>query len=97
MDIEQLKLILEAAAAAGGGATKVVFVWFAYKFFGLLIHYGLFAGLFFAAFKIADRCVRSFAFTERIAAILDESYFSSNRKDKFLKWVQKEYPRANDS
>ena len=97
MDIEQLKLILEAAAAAGGGATKVVFVWFAYKFFGLLIHYGLFAGIFFAAFKIADRCIKSFAFTERVAAMLNESYFESSSKDKFLKWVQKEHPRANGS
>ncbi len=40
MDIEQLKLILEAAKAAGDGAMEVVFVFFAYKFLGLFLKIG---------------------------------------------------------
>lgn len=94
MDIEQLKLILEAAAAAGNGATQVVFVWFAYKFFGLVIHYGLFAGFFYAAFKVCDRCLKSFAFSERVSAILGDNYFGPSAKGRFLRWVQKEHPQA---
>ena len=95
MDIEQLTLILEAAKAAGDGAMSVVFVWFAYKFFGLVIHYSLWGGLFFAVFKVADRCIKAFSFTERLAATLDAGYFSTTKKETFIRWVQKEHPDAN--
>lgn len=94
MDIEQLRLILEAAAAAGDGATRVVFVWFAYKFFGTLVHYGLFGGLFFAAYKVASRCISAFAFREAVGNILGYDYLSNSRKDAFIQWLRETHPDA---
>ena len=92
MDIEQLRLILEAAAAAGDGATKVVFVWFAYKFFGTLIHYGLFGGLFFGAYKAITKLIESFAFAERIRIALGVDYFSDSKKNTVVSYIRQHPP-----
>lgn len=51
MDIEQLKMILEAAAAAGDGAMKVVFIWFAYKFFATVLVWGFWSGVVYAGYR----------------------------------------------
>ena len=79
MDIEQLKLILEAAAAAGDGAMRVVFVWFAYKIFGIIIHYGLFAGIFYGVYRTAQKLIKSFSFSSKVSNVtgLDLDYRAS--------------------
>lgn len=52
MDIEQLKLILDAASAAGDGARQVVFIWFALRFATLFVWAGVFSGGVLAAYKL---------------------------------------------
>jgi hypothetical protein len=87
MDIEQLKLILEAAKAAGDGAVHVVFIWFAYKFIMGFFHYGVFGALFYTAFKIVNKCVNTFSFKARIEGVLGY-WLSDNYYDSFCEWLR---------
>ena len=91
MDIEQLKLILEAAQAAGDGAVQVVFVWFALKFVGLFLKCGLIGGLILGAFRLIRRAITSFSFLEKIESEIGDSFYHESTKRKFLKFLRENW------
>ena len=88
MDIEQLKLILEAARAAGDGAMSVVLVWFAYKFLGVLLNAGLIGGLIVGAYKLIGRGITVGSAQGRIHDITGLDCAFSSEKKRFLTWLR---------
>ena len=91
MDIEQLKLILEAARAAGDGAMEVVFVFFAYKFVGLFLKIGLASGVFYGAFRLISSGITSVSFKGNIERIIGNSLYYTSDQNRFEKWLAKNY------
>ena len=88
MDIEQLKLILEAARAAGDGAMTIVITWFFFLFFEVLAKWSLGAGLIYAAYKTVQRMVSSFAFKERVDTVLNGGLYDSRCVENFINWLR---------
>ncbi len=92
MDIEQLTLILEAAAAAGDGAMQVVFVWFAFKFFTFAAGISVVAGAIFGAYKVAMHGIGSNTLAGKIEMITGRSMSSyGSHRAEFLIWVNKNW------
>ena len=88
MDIEQLKLILEAARAAGDGAVQVVFIWFAFKFVTIFLKAGLVGGFLLAAYKLILRAITEFSFLEKIESEIGDRLYHNSDKKKFLKFLR---------
>lgn len=94
MDIEQLKLILEAAAAAGDGAYSVVLIWFSVKFASLLLQYSAIGGAFYAIYKIASAIIQAMSFSQQLAAHIGKDLDYSSEQKAFLGWLDKNYPKS---
>lgn len=76
MDIEQLKLILEAATAAGEGATSIVRIWFALQFLELTVFAGLWSGALYGIYKVARTGITAASYSNDIDLVTgdDSSY-----------------------
>jgi len=90
MDIEQLKLILEAAAAAGSGAYNVVLLWFGYQLITDLLFSSLFAAAIWCAYRLIKMGIEYDTFQEQVRGIvnIDMSY-SADRK-RVTDWIRKQ-------
>jgi hypothetical protein len=82
MDIEQLRLILEAATAAGTGAMQIVVMWFGLEVLRLVVVVALWLASFTLIFKIFRTIFDKLGFTTQLEAAygykLDE-YHPNNR------------------
>jgi len=91
MDIEQLRLILEAAQAAGSGAYGIALLWLGFQLLKSLLAYGCIGGLIIGAYKLIRRGITNFSFQSKIEDITgtDLDYVSGRRE--ILDWMKKEY------
>jgi hypothetical protein len=93
MDIEQLKLILDAARAAGDGAMTIVFVWFALKFFIVILVGSIVSSVAYGIYKLAAHSTYNSTFIGRIETLLDIPLWHRNRREDFLKWLKQNYKK----
>jgi len=93
MDIEQLKLVIEAARAAGEGAFDVALLWIGYQFLSSLLGYVTFGAVMFGAYKLLRTVVGNFLFINKVQKIvgsgMDPDYGDTEKK--FLLWLENRF------
>ncbi len=89
MDIEQLKMIIEALGAAGAGTKHLVIVYFAYMFVKLIFTVGLLGGLATAAYKIIRHGIDQCSFSNDVAAAIDTyGCLSGSERRKAIQYIR---------
>lgn len=98
MDIEQLKLILDAATAAGTGATKIVLIWFAYKFTWVFVGTGLWGSVIWGTYKLIAKAMSHFGFSSQVARVLSIDIEYCAGRERALKEITrlKHYERTKE-
>jgi len=88
VDIEQLKLILDAAQAAGEGAYSIVIVWFLLQFLKTLLLWGVIGGALTGGYKLAKRGIDADDWKSRLEAVTGcDLYYQSDRR-RFWNWLK---------
>lgn len=72
MDIEQLKLILEAANAAGEGAMTLAYLWIGKSIALSLVGYSIWGGLVLGVYKVISRLITVVFNADKIANVARE-------------------------
>ena len=91
MDIEQLRLILEAAQAAGSGAYSVALLWLGFQLFKSLLAYGCLGGLLLGSYKLIKRGITSLSIQSKIEDIAGVNLYYCDQRKKFFDRLKKEY------
>ena len=90
MDIEQLRLVLEAASAAGQGAYTLAIMWIAKDFLQFIIAMGLIVALIWCAYKLFSRLIAKHEFeTDVMNALGISVYLTDEEKRQAIRWMQK--------
>ena len=89
MDIEQLKMIIEALGAAGAGTKHLIIVYFAYLFAKLTFTVGLIGAVVTAAYKIIRHGIDQCSFSNDVAQAIDTyGCLSGSERRKAIKYIR---------
>ena len=88
MDIEQLKLILDAAQAAGEGAYSIVIVWFSLQFLKTLLLFGVVIGALTGIYKLIKRAIDADDWKSRLEAVMGCDLYYEKEKNTFWNWLK---------
>lgn len=90
MDIEQLKLVLEAANTAGEGAFVIALMWIGKAYFGQLVSLILGGGAFYLIYRVIKAVFESNAFLGQTRAVVGVLIPECDRKE-WVHWLSKRH------